>query len=199
MRFEPGSLIPRLLGNDGRPGNPSDARSDGFAGGCISLIVLLIEIPVALLLGLTSVLREWGRADEQAVPPMDWVPILWLGGFTLGVLVIAGIFLYAAHPFAGALQLLVAAIALLFTIAAWHNQYERAHPPPLPTKAGLPHALCRTIPGQSATSVPPGVSPPGVTDATAHTLKAVRQNTTRWAAGRTPRTTPMPSPPTSVI
>ncbi|MGW0332204.1 DUF6234 family protein [Streptomyces sp. NPDC003011] len=133
--------LPRLLGNDGWPGKPSDSRSDGFAGGCISLIVLLIEIPVALLLGLTSVIRGWGRADEQAVaPPMDWVPLLWLGGFTLGVLVIAVIFLYAAHPFAGAVQLFVAAIALLFTIAAWHNQYERAHPPPLPTKAGLSHA-----------------------------------------------------------
>ncbi|MFF1395367.1 DUF6234 family protein [Streptomyces sp. NPDC058287] len=103
--------------------------------------MLLIEIPVALLLGLTSVIRGQGRADEQAVaPPMDWVPILWFGGFTLGVLVIAAIFLYSAHPFAGAVQLLLAAVALLFTIAAWHDQYERAHPPPLSTRAGMPHA-----------------------------------------------------------
>lgn len=139
MPFEPSSRIPRLPGNDCRPGKPPDSRSDGFAGGCISLIVLLIEIPVALLLGLTSVIRGWGRADQQtAAPPMDWVPILWLGGFTLGVLVIAVIFLYSAHPFAGAVQLLVAAIALCFTIAAWHDQYERAHPPPLPTKTGMP-------------------------------------------------------------
>ncbi|MFJ1967472.1 DUF6234 family protein [Streptomyces sp. NPDC087903] len=95
--------------------------------------MLLIEIPVAFLLGLASVIRGWGRADEQTVArPMDWVPILWLGGFTLGVLVVAVIFLYSAHPFAGAVQLLLAAIALLFTIAAWHDQYERAHPPPLP-------------------------------------------------------------------
>ncbi|MGW4728128.1 DUF6234 family protein [Streptomyces shenzhenensis] len=103
--------------------------------------MLLIEIPVAFLLGLTSVIRGWGRADEQSVaPPMDWVPILWFGGFTLGVLVITVIFLYSAHPFAGAVQLLVAAVALFFTIAAWHDQYERAHPSPLPTKAGMPHA-----------------------------------------------------------
>ncbi|MFF0022769.1 DUF6234 family protein [Streptomyces sp. NPDC004082] len=91
------------------------------------------------MLGLTSVIRGWGRVEEQtAAPPMDWVPILWLGGFTLGVLVIAFIFLRSAHPFAGAVQLVVAAVALFFTIAAWHDQHERAHPPPLPTRAGMP-------------------------------------------------------------
>ena len=39
----------------------------------MSLIVLLIEIPVALLLGLTSVIRGWGSRDEQsAAPAVDW-------------------------------------------------------------------------------------------------------------------------------
>lgn len=126
----------------------SDTRSDGFAGGCISLIVLLIEIPVGLLLGLTSVIRGGGSADERTVaspPPMDWVPVLWLGGFTCGVLVIAVVFLYSAHPFSAAVQLLVAATALCFTIAAWHHQYERAHPPPLPTKTGMPRASSHHI------------------------------------------------------
>ncbi|MER7794758.1 DUF6234 family protein [Streptomyces sp. NPDC097640] len=139
MSFERSTRIPRLPENDSRPGKPSNLRGDGFAGGCISLIVLLIEIPVAFLLGLTSVIRGWGRAHEQTVaPPMDWAAILWSGGFTLGVLVIAVIFLYSAHPFAGAVQLLVAAVALFLTIAAWHDQYERAHPPPQPTRAGMP-------------------------------------------------------------
>ncbi|WP_159038720.1 DUF6234 family protein [Streptomyces sp. NRRL B-1140] len=116
-------------------------RGDGFAGGCVSLIVLLIEIPVALLLGSASVLRGWDRADEQTVaPPVDWVPVLWFGGFTLAVLVIAVIFLYSAHPLAGAVQLLLAAVALLLTIHAWHDQYERAHPPPPPARAGMSHA-----------------------------------------------------------
>lgn len=111
------------------------------SAGCISLIVLLIEIPVALLLGLTSVIRGWGRADEETVaPPMDWVPILWFAGFTVGVLVIAVIFLYSVHPYASAVQLLLAAVALIFTMAAWHDQYERAHPAPPPTRAGMPHA-----------------------------------------------------------
>ncbi|MFB7576223.1 MULTISPECIES: DUF6234 family protein [unclassified Streptomyces] len=104
--------------------------------------MLLIEIPVAFLLGLTLVIRGWGRADEQTgTPTMDWVPVLWLGGFTLGVLVIAVVFLYSAHPFAGTVQLLIAAIALIFTMTAWHEQYESAHPSPLPacpTRAGMP-------------------------------------------------------------
>ncbi|MEU0213874.1 DUF6234 family protein [Streptomyces sp. NPDC006265] len=141
MRFERSARVPRLPENDGRPGKPLNVGGDGFAGGCISLIVLLIEIPVALLLGLTSAIRGWGSADEQTVASaMDWVPILWFGGFTLGVLVIAVIFLCSAHPFAGAAQLLLAAVALFFTIAAWHDEYERAHPSPSPTGVGMSHA-----------------------------------------------------------
>lgn len=129
MRFEPRTRVPRLPENGNGPGRPSNVRGDGFAGGCISLIVLLIEIPVALLLGLTAVIRGWVGADERtAAPAMDWVPVFWFGGFTLGVLVIAVLFLYSAHPFAGAVQLTLAAIALLFTITVWHGQYERAHP-----------------------------------------------------------------------
>ncbi|MGW6202449.1 DUF6234 family protein [Streptomyces sp. NPDC055089] len=130
MRFEPRMRVPRFPENDNGPGQPSTSvRGDGFSGGCISLIVLLIEIPVAFLLGLTAVIRGWAGADEQAAAPaMDWVPILWFGGFTLGVLVIAVLFRYSAHPFAGAVQLILAAIALLCTIVVWHSQYERAHP-----------------------------------------------------------------------
>jgi hypothetical protein len=130
-----------------RPGGPSVSRGDGFAGGCVSLIVLLVEIPVAILLGLVLSVRGWGRAgraaEQSGAPAMDWVPVLWLGGFTLGVLVVAVVFLRSAHPCAGAVQLLVAAVALLFTITAWHEEYERAHPAPLPTcptRAGTPCA-----------------------------------------------------------
>ncbi|WP_442805637.1 hypothetical protein [Streptomyces sp. NBC_00385] len=122
MPFEPSSRVPRLPESDNGPGRSSNARGDGFAGGCVSLIVLLIEIPVAFLLGLTSVLRGWVDADEQtAAPAMDWVPVFWFGGFTLGVLVVAVLFLYSAHPFAGAVQLILAVVALLFTIAVWHG------------------------------------------------------------------------------
>lgn len=130
MHFEPRTRVPRLPENDDGPGKPSNARGDGFAGGCISLIVLLIEIPLAYLLGLTPAIRGgWSGADEQsAQPAMDWVPILWCGGFTLGVLVIAVLFLYSAHPFAGAVQLILAAIALLFTLTVWQGQYESVHP-----------------------------------------------------------------------
>jgi hypothetical protein len=128
--------------NDCRPGKPSDSRGDGFEGGCISLIVLLIEIPVAILLGLTLSLRGWGRSEEQSgAPTMDWVPVLWLSGFTLGVLMVAMVFLLSAHPYAGAVQLLIAAIALIFTMAVCDQEYERAHPSPLPTcptRAGTP-------------------------------------------------------------
>ncbi|MFF7948431.1 DUF6234 family protein [Streptomyces griseorubiginosus] len=131
MRFDPATRGFRLAKVEGSPGMPSPRRGDGIAGGCISLIVLLIEIPVALLLVLTSVLRGWGRRDEyNAAPAVDWVPILWCGGFTPGVLVIAVIFLCSAHPFAAAVQLILAAVALLVTIMVWHDQHVVAvrHP-----------------------------------------------------------------------
>ncbi|MFD5625433.1 DUF6234 family protein [Streptomyces sp. NPDC127072] len=106
--------------------------------------MLFIEIPAAILLGLALGLRGWGRADERTgTPAMDWVPILWLGGFTLCVLVVAVAFLCSAHPYAGAVQLLVAAVALIAVMNAWHEEYERAHPAPLPTcptRAGVPCA-----------------------------------------------------------
>ncbi|MFD3837981.1 DUF6234 family protein [Streptomyces sp. NPDC058642] len=142
MPFEPSSRTPRLPENDCRPRKPSVSRGDGFAGGCISLILLLIEIPVAILLWLSLSLRGWSPPEEHSgAPTMDWVPVLWLGGFTLSVLMVAMVFLLSAHPYAGTVQLLIAAIALIFTMAAWDQEYERAHPSPLPTcptRAGTP-------------------------------------------------------------
>ncbi|MFC8342619.1 DUF6234 family protein [Streptomyces sp. NPDC057280] len=130
MAFEPS---PRL------PGSPR--RGDGFAGGCISLIVLLTEVPVAILLVLMLSLRGWGDDEQVGAPQMDWVPVLWLGGFTVGVLAVAVAFLRFAHPYAAAVQLVIAAVALLFTMTVWRHESERAHPPPLPTcptRAGTP-------------------------------------------------------------
>ncbi|MFI8487425.1 hypothetical protein [Streptomyces rubrogriseus] len=128
MPFEPSTRAPRRKNGAG-VGKPSTMRGDGFTGGCVSLIVLLIEIPVAYLLGLTSVIRGMGGADRPtAAPAMDWTTVFWFGGFTLGVLMIAVLFLYSAHPFAGAVQLILAAVALLYTITVWHDQHERTHP-----------------------------------------------------------------------
>ncbi|WP_435245152.1 DUF6234 family protein [Streptomyces tendae] len=128
MRFERSTRASHLPQNDDRPGQRSLSRGDGFAGGCISLIVLLVEVPVALLLGLASAVRGWGGADERhAAAATDWVPVLWFGGFTLCVAVIAAIFLHSGHPFAAALQLLLAAVSLCFTIAVWQGGDGRAH------------------------------------------------------------------------
>lgn len=134
-----------MVGQDRQPGQSPSSRGDGFAGGCLTLIVLLMQLPTAFLMVMVLVIRGWGsRTDEHpGPPPTDWVPVLWLGAFTLVTLVIAWAFLRSAHPIAGTLQLLIATVALIATITVWHEEYERAHPPPLPpcpTKAGIPCA-----------------------------------------------------------
>ncbi|SCF65171.1 hypothetical protein GA0115259_100693 [Streptomyces sp. MnatMP-M17] len=149
MTWTPGSRIPSPPQGERRR-NPSNTRGDWFEGGCLGLLMLLLETLFALMLGVALGLRTWARPGEYAnskarvaTPPMDWVPTLWTAGFTLAVLAIAIIFFRAAHPFAGSVQLLVAALALCVTVAAWHDSYERAHPaplPPCPTRAGTPCA-----------------------------------------------------------
>ncbi|MFJ9041096.1 DUF6234 family protein [Streptomyces sp. NPDC102406] len=143
MRFNPSPRVSHPLRTDDPSGDSSGSAGDGFAGGCLSLIVLLIEIPVTLLLGLVLSLRGgWSDAHDSTVPPtMDWLPTLWLGGITLAVLVAALVFLCSGHPYAGTVQLLIAAMALAFALSAWHDAYDRAHPAPLPTcptSAGTP-------------------------------------------------------------
>lgn len=112
--------------------------------------MLLIELPVAVLLGLALGIRGWAAADERTgTPPMDWVPVLWLGGFTLCAFTVGVVLLRSAHPYAGTAQLLVAVIALLFTMTVWQHEYERAHPSPLPTcptRAGTPCAPPNSAP-----------------------------------------------------
>jgi hypothetical protein len=152
MSFEPDTRVPHVPTTEGRRGESSVSRGDGFAGGCISLIVLLIEIPVAILLGLMLAIRGWGRADERSgASTMDWVPVLWLGGFALGVLVVAVVFLCSAHPCAGAVQLLLAGLALIFALTAWREESERAHPSPLPT--------CSAWAGRAQLEAVPSVGP----------------------------------------
>ncbi|MFD8965631.1 DUF6234 family protein [Streptomyces sp. NPDC059568] len=138
MAWTPGSRIPSPP-PDKRRRNPSNTCGDWFEGGCLGLLMLLLETLAALMLGVALGLRTWSRSSEYAnskarvaTPPMDWVPTLWTAGFTLAVLAIAIIFFRAAHPFAGSVQLLVAALALCVTVAAWHDSYERAHPAPDP-------------------------------------------------------------------
>ncbi|MFD5751175.1 DUF6234 family protein [Streptomyces sp. NPDC127033] len=143
MTFPPGSRAPL----------PPETSGGGGAGGggCVAALVLILEIPVALVTGVQLGLREWARSGavgERAgavpeVPPMDWVPTLWCGAFTLGALTVAVVFLRSAHPYAGGIQLCIAAFALFVTLGVWSDANDRAHPappPPCPTRAGVPCA-----------------------------------------------------------
>ncbi|MDX3064346.1 MULTISPECIES: DUF6234 family protein [Streptomyces] len=113
------------------------------------MIAVLIEIAFAAFVALSSGMRGWAGSTSRSgsapgdtgPPPMDWVPVLWLGGFTLGVFLVAVFFLWSGHPLAGAFQLLIGAALLAATVAAGLDEHERAHPAPLaacPTQAGVP-------------------------------------------------------------
>ncbi|MFD9498012.1 DUF6234 family protein [Streptomyces sp. NPDC060035] len=151
MTTEPGSGTPILPGVAHHPSSSPGRAGDGFEGGCLTLLALLVEISVAFLAALSLGMRGWAQSTSEKAgpsghagpPPMDWVPVLWLGGFTLAVLVVAGLFLRFGHPFAGSFQLLIGAVVLMATIAVGTTEYERAHPAPLPrcpTAAGVPCA-----------------------------------------------------------
>lgn len=142
MTMEPGSGAPSLPGVAHHPPRSPGPARDGFEGGCLTLLAVLIEIPAALVIALSSGMRGWAQSSDRnaGAPTMDWVPVLWLGGFTVAVLVVAGLFLRSGHPFAGSFQLLIGALALTATVAVGTSEYERAHPaplPPCPTQAGV--------------------------------------------------------------
>ncbi|MER5894398.1 DUF6234 family protein [Streptomyces sp. NPDC001876] len=151
MTTEPGSGRSLLPGSAHHPSRSPGSAGDGFEGGCLTLLAVLIEIPAALVMALSLGMRGLAQSANETnespghvgTPPMDWVPVLWLGGFTLAVLVVAGLFLRSGHPFAGSFQLLIGAVVLTVTIAVGTAEYERAHPAPLPrcpTQAGVPCA-----------------------------------------------------------
>ncbi|MFI6493707.1 hypothetical protein [Streptomyces sp. NPDC050564] len=63
-----------------RPRNPLNSRGDVFAGGCLALILLLLEIPVAFVLILALGLEGWAGSNgsmNTGMPPMDWAPVLY--------------------------------------------------------------------------------------------------------------------------
>lgn len=151
MTMEPASGPPSLPGVTHQGGRDTVPTGDGFEGGCLTLIVVLIEIAFAFLMVLSLGMRGWARSTSgntnaspgSGPPPMDWVPVFWLGGFTLGVVLVAVFFLRSGHPFAGAFQLVVGGALLIATVAAGLDEHTRAHPAPLPacpTRAGVPCA-----------------------------------------------------------
>ncbi|MEE1800547.1 DUF6234 family protein [Streptomyces sp. JV176] len=112
------------------------------------MLVLVLEVLGALVMGVFLLARGWERAvagdgpigTVVEAPPMDWTPTVWCAGFTLAVLIVAVGFLRSGHPYAGGVQLCVAAFALLVTLGIWNDAYDRAHPaplPPCPTRAGV--------------------------------------------------------------
>ncbi|MFE3825839.1 hypothetical protein [Streptomyces sp. NPDC059092] len=139
MVFAPGSRAPL----------PPETRGGvGLGGGCAAVLVLVLEVLVALVMGVFLLARGWARpvaGDGPAgtvveAPPMDWTPTVWCAVFTLAALIVAVAFLLSGHPYAGGVQLCVAACALLVTLGVFTDADHRAHPaplPPCPTRAGV--------------------------------------------------------------
>ncbi|MFI1395243.1 DUF6234 family protein [Streptomyces sp. NPDC020681] len=148
MPLEPSTDNPQLPQDRPQPQSVPKPRGDALASGCLVLSLPLLEAVGALMLALALGTRGWARSSSHAnskvpskAPAMDWVPVFWLGGFTLVILAIAVILLRSARPYSGALQLLIAGLCLAVTITVGNSEYERAHPaplPPCPTAAGTP-------------------------------------------------------------
>ncbi|MEV6192852.1 DUF6234 family protein [Streptomyces sp. NPDC051920] len=143
MPSDPASRTPRGL--EGLPdAKPSlDTRGDAFAGGCLILVLLLLEIPIAVLLMLAAGFGGWDRSSgsgKSGTSSMNWEPVIWFGVVTLAVLLAALALLRWAHPLAWSTQMLVATASLIITITVWHAEYDRAHHSPVPscpTRAGM--------------------------------------------------------------
>ncbi|MTE19732.1 hypothetical protein F0L17_11470 [Streptomyces sp. TRM43335] len=126
-------------GTSGASGTSGGARGDAVSGVLVGFVLLLAEVAGALVVMVGLGLRNWTDAGGHREgggpgepPPMDWVPVLWCGGFALAVLALAVVFLRAGRPGVGAVQLLVFAAALTATVLTWHGEHERAHPDPPP-------------------------------------------------------------------
>ncbi|MFI6284302.1 DUF6234 family protein [Streptomyces sp. NPDC051018] len=150
MSPHPGTPAPRRPQDGSPPG-----RTAGRAGeACLAVLVPLVEIVLGFGLLVALGLRAWGTVGDHKYemggepppePVMDWVPVLWVGGFTLAVIAVAVAFLRAGLRIAGTVQVVVAVLALAFVALVWRTEYKAAHPdplPPCPTAAGVP---CREV------------------------------------------------------
>lgn len=73
-----------------------------------------------------------GGAEPAGPPPMDWTPVLVLGGIAAVVCLFGVVLLRSGWPRAGVIQLAAALVLCVVTVRAGHEDYRRSHPAPAP-------------------------------------------------------------------
>ncbi|MGW2085491.1 DUF6234 family protein [Streptomyces sp. NPDC001880] len=127
------------------PGPRPDQRSgrqpyaSRAVNGCLDVVLgLLLALLEGLICGVATVQLAFSRTDlggtrTAGPPPMDWTPVLVLGGIAAVICLIGVVLIRGNWPRAGVIQLLAALVLCVVTVRVGHEDYRRSHPAPAST------------------------------------------------------------------
>ncbi|MFE7356409.1 DUF6234 family protein [Streptomyces sp. NPDC057543] len=126
---------PRAL----RPRHGSRAVN-GCLDVALGLLLVLLEGLICAVAAHSLALSRWdpGASETSGPPPMDWTPVLVLGGIAVAVALIAVVLIRENWPWAGALQIPVVLLLCVAAVQVGHEDYRRAHPAPAATPSDHP-------------------------------------------------------------
>ncbi|MFE4333685.1 DUF6234 family protein [Streptomyces sp. NPDC056831] len=76
------------------------------------------------------ILLRWDPDGQEPAgpPPMDWTPVLVLGGIAAVICLFAVVLVRANRPWAGAVQILAALLLCVMAALIGYEDYRRSHP-----------------------------------------------------------------------
>ncbi|SFY14112.1 DUF6234 family protein [Streptomyces atratus] len=124
-----------------RPDQQSGRRphASRAVNGCLDVVLgLLLVLLEGLICAVATVQLAFSRTDlggteTAGPPPMDWAPVLVLGGIAAVICLFGVVLIRGNWPRAGVIQLLAALVLCVVTVQVGHEDYRRSHPAPAPT------------------------------------------------------------------
>ncbi|MGW0963104.1 DUF6234 family protein [Streptomyces gelaticus] len=120
---------------DRKSGLPYASRA---VNGCLDVVLgLLLVLLEGLICAVATIQLAFSRTDlggteTAGPPPMDWTPVLVLGGIATVICLFGVVLIRGNWPRAGAIQLLAALALCAVTVQVGHEDYRRSHPAPAP-------------------------------------------------------------------